>query len=143
MALRLAAIFLAARTGTARYEGIAYGSGISSDGLAHYDVNGTSQFDVDFGAQTFGGGMALAGADTSSGAQRDFGAYDVAGTLSAQGSAMRGTISREGTGFGALDAFFYGADAQEIAGTFHLNTPATGGENREVSIMGAVAATRR
>lgn len=133
---------LAARTGTARYEGVVYGTGVNSNATARYDVRGTSHFDVDFGAQTFGGALAVAGTERTSGTRADFGKFDVAGKLFAYSSSLEGTISRGGAGLGSLWAQFYGPDAQEMAGTFYFNAPAGSGEAREVGIQGAIV-TRR
>ena len=135
--------FLAARTGKARYEGLAYGTGVNSNASARYNVRGTSSFDVDFGAQKFGGALSLAGTEQTSGARADFGSYDMAGTLSAWDSSLQGNVSREGRSLGSVIAQFYGADAQELAGTFYFNAPAGSGEAREVGIQGAIVAKRR
>lgn len=127
--------FLAARTGKARYEGLAYGTGTSAS--ARYDVKGTSSFDVDFGAQTFGGALALSGTDRASGGRADFGSFEMAGTLAARDSSLEGAISRGGTSVGSVNAQFFGADAQEVAGTFYVNAPAG------VGIQGAIVTRRR
>ena len=134
--------FLAARTGTAHYEGLAYGTGVNSDASAHYDVKGTSSFNVDFGAQSFGGALALAGTERTSGAKANFGSFDVAGTLSAWDSSLQGTVSRAGTNLGSLAAQFFGPDAQELAGTFYVNTPAGNGDAKAMNIQGAVVTKR-
>lgn len=130
--------FLAARTGKARYEGLAYGTGTSAS--VHYDVKGTSSFDVDFGAQAFGGALSLSGTDRASGARTDFGSYDMAGTLAARDSSLQGAVSRGGTNLGSVNAQFYGADAQELAGTFYVNSAAGVGGT---GIQGAIVTKRR
>lgn len=135
--------FLAARTGTARYEGVVHGTGVNSNASARYDVTGTTQFNVDFGAQTFGGAIAVAGTEQNSGTRADFGRFDVNGKLFAYSSSLEGTISRGGAGLGSLSAQFYGPDAQEVAGTFYFNAPAGSGEAREVGIRGAIVTTRQ
>lgn len=135
--------FLAARTGKARYEGVAHGTGINSDASARYDIKGTSRFDVDFSRQSFGGALVLEGTERTSGALAKFGSYDMAGLLAARDSSLHGTVSRGREGVGNLWAQFYGPDAQELAGTFHVNAPAGSGEARGVDIQGALAATRR
>jgi len=133
--------FLAARTGKARYEGLAYGTGTSA--LARYDVKGTSSFDVDFGAQAFGGALALSGTDRTSGARTDFGSYDMVGTLTARDSSLQGTLSRSGSNLGSLNAQFYGADAQELAGTFYVNAPVNVVGAGGVGIQGAIVTKRQ
>jgi len=135
--------FLAARTGTGRYEGLAYGTGVNSATSARYDVKGTSSFDVDFGAQTFGGALALAGTDRASGVLTDFGSYGMTGTMAARDSSLAGTISRGDGYLGNFSGKFFGADAQELAGTFYLNAIAGSGSVPTVGIQGAVVTTRR
>jgi hypothetical protein len=135
--------FLGARTGTAHYEGVAYGTGINSDASARYDVKGTSSFDVNFGTQAFGGALTLAGTERTSGALADFGSFDVAGTMAARDSSLQGTVSRGGANLGSLTAEFYGPDAQELAGTFYINAPAGSGEAKAVGIQGAIVTARR
>lgn len=135
--------FLAARTGTGRYEGVAYGSGIGSAGATRYDVKGTSSLDVDFGAQTFGGTLALTGTEQTSGARADFGSYDMAGQMTARDSGLQGGISRGGNPLGSLTARFFGADAQELAGTYYVNASTVGGTPENVGISGAIVTVRK
>lgn len=135
--------FLTARTGTARYEGVAYGTGINSDASARYDVNGTSTFDINFADQTFGGALSLAGVEQTSGANVNFGSFDVAGSIATRESSLTGEVSRNGANAGSVWAQFYGPDAQELAGTFWINAPAGSGESKEVGIQGATVAVRK
>lgn len=135
--------FLTARTGTARYEGTIYGTGVNSDASAKYDVNGTSAFNIDFADQTFSGALSLAGVEQTSGANVNFGSFDVDGSLSTRDSSLTGDVSRGGANVGSLWAQFYGPDAQELAGTFWVNAPAGSGESREVGIQGATVAARK
>lgn len=100
-------------------------------------MKGTSSFDVDFGAQTFGGALALSGTDRGSGGRTDFGSFEMAGTLAARDSRLEGAVSRDGTSVGSVNAQFFGADAQEVAGTFYVNAPAG------VGIQGAIVTKRR
>lgn len=128
---------LLARTGRARYEGIAYGSGLNSDASASYDIKGTTSFDVDFSSQKFGGSLALAGIERTTGARADFGAYTLAGDLFLQRSYLLGAITRGASRVGDVWGEFYGPNGQELGGSFYLNAPAGTGEAREVGIKGA------
>ncbi|MBB4614928.1 transferrin-binding protein-like solute binding protein [Novosphingobium taihuense] len=128
---------LAARTGRARYEGIAYGSGLNSNASASYDIKGTTSFDVDFSTQKFGGTLALTGVERTSGTRADFGAYALGGDLFLQQSYLLGNITRAGSSVGNVWGEFYGPNGQELGGSFYLNAPAGSGEAREVGIKGA------
>lgn len=128
---------LSARTGKARYEGVAYGSGTNSDASARYNVKGTSSFDVDFSALSFGGALSLVGTERTTGARADFGAFTLGGNLFLHQSTLLGDVSRAGTQVGNVWAQFFGPNGQELAGTFYLNAPAGTGEAREVGIQGA------
>ncbi len=119
------------RTGTASYEGVAYGTG--NDGEVIYDVAGTSRFDVDFSADTFTGALNLTGVDLATDAQRDFGQHDFSGTI--QNTSLSGAFGSRGD----VDARFYGPLGQEIAGYFYLIAPSGSGTG-EMSISGAMAA---
>ncbi len=77
--LETPARLLAARTGTARYEGVVYGAGGNATTGAEYDVRGTSVFNVDFTHQTYAGDLTLNGRNNAG--TVDFGRYDFAGRL--------------------------------------------------------------
>jgi hypothetical protein len=134
--------FLAARTGTAHYEGVAYGAGLNSDATASFDVTGTSDFDVDFSSETFVGGLTLAGLERGSGRSVTFGDFDVDGPFSAAGAILTGDVRKSGASLGAFYAQFFGPDGQELAGTFEFNAPAAV-DGKDVFLKGAVAAARK
>lgn len=113
---------LSRRTGTGHYDGVAYGAAVDANGgsAVHYSVNGTSSLDVDFGAQTIAGALALRGT-ADSGATRNFGSFAAAGTVSTSGqSVLSAVLSKDGAGAGRLEGQFYGPDGEEIAGTFNI-----------------------
>jgi hypothetical protein len=131
---------LAAKTGSAHYEGVAYGSGLRSDGLASYDVKGSSVFDVDFGNARFTAAITLAGSERATGRSVDFGRVDLTGTEDARTAAL---VAAAGEGGGGdLSARFYGPDGEELAGTFYLIVPAADA-GKDVGLQGAVAAVRK
>jgi len=135
--------FLAVRTGTARYEGVAYATGRNSDNSARYDMKGASRLDVDFGAQAFSGAFALSGTEQISGTPANFGSFDVSGTLAAGNSGLQGNIFRSGSNMGNFEGLFYGADAQEAAGPFSFLAPAGTLEAQGVSVQGVIATARQ
>jgi hypothetical protein len=71
---------IAARTGTASYNGVAYGAGFNAATGTAYDVTGTSAFNVDFSHSTYSGALALKGGGSAGTA--NFGSFGFAGALS-------------------------------------------------------------
>lgn len=133
---------LDAKTGKASYDGIAYGTGGNINVGTSYDVKGTSQFTVDFDAMAFTGALALNGKDQTTGAARDFGTFDVNGTITSWDWGMTGNVGRADGSYGGISARLYGPDGQEIVAPFHVNTPAVGSAEA-VSISGIAAGIRK
>ena len=134
---------LARRTGTASYAGVAYGAGVRTDGLA-YDVRGTSHFDVDFSNQNYTGSLALNGTPTGGGAAADFGTWTFASPVSS-GQLVQTQLHRAGLSdniFSTISPRFYGPDAEEIGGSFALQTgvPEAAGT---VQVVGVTVAKRQ
>ncbi|MCJ1962176.1 transferrin-binding protein-like solute binding protein [Novosphingobium mangrovi (ex Hu et al. 2023)] len=128
------------RTGSASYEGVAYGTGMSNS--ARYDVSGTSRMDVDFGSDTFTGALALNGVETVTNAPVDFGSIAFSGTINSRASMFTGDFQAGGSLGSAISGQFYGLQGQEVAGTFIFNTP-DGNPMAGTNVQGAFAATRR
>ncbi|WP_231568337.1 transferrin-binding protein-like solute binding protein [Novosphingobium malaysiense] len=135
--------YLAARTGKASYEGIAYGTGVNADASAKYDVTGNSAFSVDFSRQAFTGTLALKGTEQVTKALADFGVFNIDGALIARNSILEGGIDRDGYYGGSFWGQFYGHNAEELAGTFWVLTRAGQGDPLEVGIRGATVAKAR
>lgn len=129
---------LSARTGNARYSGVAYGAGSNKATLTHYTVSGTSHFDVDFSRKSYSGDLRLFGTPVGGTGRVDFGSYNFGGEL---GSSSRFTagLRQGGTEHGRLQAGFYGPNGEEIAGAFVL-TVAPGNPGAGTAIAGATAA---
>jgi hypothetical protein len=130
---------LSGRTGTATYRGLVYGSGAKLDGT-HYDVGGTSQFDVDFSNTSYTGALALNG-KTSTGAVTNFGSYGFAGTMN-EGALARAGFDGMLAGFNYIEPSFYGSSGQEIGAVFQLSIGAQGSVNN-VQITGVALAKQR
>uniref|UniRef100_UPI0035CA5DC2 transferrin-binding protein-like solute binding protein n=1 Tax=uncultured Sphingomonas sp. TaxID=158754 RepID=UPI0035CA5DC2 len=128
---------LSGKTGTGHYAGILYGTAATT--TARFDVKGSSQFDVDFGKQSFTGALAMAGAPAG-GAAVDFGSFDFAGKLG-YSAASTADITRGGQTVGQISSQFYGPDGEEIAGPFALQSPA-GSAAGYASITGVAIAKR-
>jgi len=134
---------LARRTGTASYAGVAYGAGVRTDGLA-YDVRGTSRFDVNFTGQSYAGSLVLSGTPTSGDGAQDFGTWSFTSQLG-YGVMGEAQLSRAGLAdniFSKISPRFYGPDAEEIGGSFALQTgvPEAAGT---VKVVGATVAKRQ
>ena len=110
---------MAARTGSARYEGVAYGSAFSAATAAEYDVQGTSGFDVDFSRQTYTGQLTLRG--TTGSTTVDFGRYEFGGALGTRVSLA--TIMRGDREIGDVSSRFYGPTGEEIGADFYIRVP--------------------
>lgn len=132
---------LAGKTGSGHYVGVVYGDAMNGTG-GHYDVHGTSQFDVNFGSQSYTGEMTMAGTSRSGSAGIDFGSYDFTGNLGSYNGSTVADITRDGQKVGELTSQFYGPDGEEIAGPFSIyNPPGTQGDN--TSIQGITVAKRQ
>ncbi|WP_157084736.1 transferrin-binding protein-like solute binding protein [Sphingomonas pituitosa] len=132
----------AARTGTAEYSGVAYGTGSTYTTGEKYDVTGSSRFVVDFSAAKLNATLVLAGKAMSNGAGVNFGSFDFAGTLSSYGATGDASFIRDQSTLGTLAANFFGPDAGEVAATFYLNLPSNS-VAPNTSITGAALAKRR
>ncbi|MDT0575953.1 transferrin-binding protein-like solute binding protein [Croceicoccus sp. F390] len=133
---------LTARTGRAQYSGVAYGTGVNADASRRYAMEGTSSFNIDFSRQNFGGQLALKGTEHATGSSTDFGRYDIDGALYSTASFLSGDISNGANPLGTFEGYFFGSDAQELAGTFYFVAPAGTAEALDVGISGATVAKR-
>lgn len=129
---------LTRRTGSARYEGVVYGAGANRTTGAIYDVGGTSNFNVNFGTQTYTGSLVLNGKAT--GQVLDFGRYEFSGGIFWNGNT--GSIIEGSAEIGQINTRFYGPTGEELGGDFHIYAPErvqAGG----LLISGVTAARRR
>lgn len=131
---------LAARTGTARYEGVAYGTGANWTTGTEYDVSGTSVFNVNFSQQTYSGDLTLSG--RSNAGTIDFGRYDFAGPLSVYVAETAVPLTHGGAQAGDLATRFYGPTGEEIGGAFTVFVPESV-QAGQIRIGGATVARRR
>lgn len=111
------------RTGTAQYNGVAYGSAAKEGTAAAYDVTGTSRFNVDFSAQSMSGALSLKGAGRNGTPSLDFGTYDFAGALSGYVIDTTLPLMIGGSAGGSLTTRFYGPKGEEIGGEFSIVVP--------------------
>ncbi|EIZ78643.1 transferrin binding protein B [Novosphingobium sp. Rr 2-17] len=132
---------LANRTGSASYEGVAYGTGFGSGGQ-RYDVNGTSNLAVNFSSDTFTGALALSGRNTTTSDLTDFGSTAFSGTIDSRSNTLKGDFSAGGILGSGIYGQFYGPQGQEVAGTFSFNTP-QGSAAAGVNLSGAFAAKQK
>lgn len=132
---------LANRTGTASYEGVAYGTGLGASGQ-RYDINGTSRLAVNFGSDTFTGALALSGRNTTTSDLTDFGSTAFSGTINSRSNTLTGDFSAGGAMGSAIYGQFYGPQGHEVAGTFTFNAP-QGGIAAGTYLSGAFAATQK
>jgi hypothetical protein len=102
---------------------VAYGAAANEGTAAEYDVTGTSQFDVDFSAQSMSGALSLQGAGRNGTRSIDFGTYNFSGAL--PGYTTEGTLPLTigGTQGGSLTTRFYGPAGEEIGGEFSITVP--------------------
>ncbi len=119
---------IAARTGSASYTGVAYGTAINTATQATAGVNGTASFAVNFDMGGYTGSFGLKNAQTN------YGTFNVSGTLSA-GTANPGSLTGTTAGSGTIAPTFYGPTGQEFGGPFQISIPTA-----NTTIVGAVAA---
>jgi hypothetical protein len=131
---------LSGKTGTGSYRGILYGAGRQYPSNVFYDVKGSSQFTVDFGAQSYTGALAMTGTPSDGSGAIDFGSYDVAGRLTNTG--VTGALTRAGVETGQFAPHFYGPDGEEIVAPFSVTAPA-GTPGAGITIQGVAAAKRQ
>lgn len=133
---------LSRRTGSATYQGVVYGAGSRMDGFT-YDVGGSSQFNVNFGAQSFSGSLTLTGTPTSGGASTSFGTWTFADKMFG-GQLVQTSLNGSGSMncCNQIIPTFYGPSGEEIGATFSImagsqDDPAT------LAIAGATVAKRQ
>lgn len=131
---------LAGKTGMGSYRGVLYGTGRQYPSDVFYDVKGTSQFAVDFGAQSYTGALEMTGTPSDSSGVIDFGSYDVAGRLTNTG--VTGVLTRAGVETGQFVPRFYGPDGEEIVAPFSVTAP-IGAPGAGITIQGVAAAKRQ
>ena len=130
---------LAARTGSARYEGVVYGAGANAESGGLFDIRGASVFNVDFSSQSYSGDLTLSGRGDSG--VVDFGRYDFSGRLGWSRSSTA-VITYNGEEVGSLRSRFYGPTGEEIGGDFFLIAPESVHAG-QTTITGATVARRR
>ncbi|WP_157132685.1 transferrin-binding protein-like solute binding protein [Novosphingobium nitrogenifigens] len=119
---------LAARTGTAHYAGVAYGTAFDSGTGTGNAVKGASAFDIDFNIGGYAGTIALKSSST------DYGTFNASGTLSS-GMPAQGSLTGTKGGTGQITPSFYGPAAQEFGGPFRISISGSG--SATTTIVGA------
>lgn len=127
---------LAARSGTAHYTGVAYGTGLDTAAGARYAITGTSSFDADFSAATLKGVLNLAGQSASG--NQNYGTFTFATTIF-NGYPVTAGLGKGGADWGTISPRFYGPSGQEIGATFQFTVPA-GQAGAGTSVAGAAVA---
>ena len=116
--LNTAANVIAARTGSANYSGVAYGTAWNSASSA--GVKGTASFTVNFDFGGYSGSFGLKNAGT------DYGNFNISGAIGAGTAAIGSVTGTSGAGNGASGQFaptFFGPNGQEFGGPFTITTP--------------------
>ena len=105
-----------ARTGSANYTGVAYGTAYNSATNTSAAVNGNASFAVNFDIQGYSGSLGLKSATTN------YGTFNVSGVL-ASGVAQFGSLTGVTAGAGSILPAFYGPNGQEFGGPFRISIP--------------------
>jgi len=114
--LATSASVIQARSGSANYTGVAYGTAYNSATNASAGVTGTATFAINFDMQGYFGSFGLKSAGT------DYGTFNASGSL-ASGVAQTGTLTGVTAGSGTIVPAFYGPAAQEFGGPFKISIP--------------------
>jgi len=139
-------LLLSGRTGSASYQGVIYGNSAASNG-ALQDVGGTSRFNVDFAAQTFGGSLELT-VGAVGGPKSALGTWTFSDHLT-DGQMGPTTLSPNIATFNIPDGNtinprFYGPEGNEIGATFSIvrsmTPPDIMGGYSKISITGVTVA---
>ena len=83
-------------------------------------MTGTSQFQIDFPTQAYGGWLKLQGADRTSGSTVDFGQFDLIAGNGFPESAFLTGLTQSGSTVGDIFLRFFGPNGEEMAGAFSL-----------------------
>jgi hypothetical protein len=116
-----------ARSGSANYTGVAYGTAYNTATASSANVNGTASFTVNFDLGGYSGSFGLKNATTN------YGTFNATGTM-ATGTPF-GSLTGTTAGSGIIMPAFYGPAAQEFGGPFQITIPGS-----TTTIVGAVAA---
>ena len=133
------------RTGSAQYAGVAYGGGANLNLAVLYNVTGTSNFDVNFTAQTLSGSLTLNGAAVGGGAGVNFGTFTFAGAIPGNTNVYATEysntlpVSLNGAVVGQLQTQFYGPNAEEVGGPFYMVYDTS---SATINVTGVAAAKR-
>ncbi|NJC04372.1 lipopolysaccharide export system protein LptA [Sphingomonas kaistensis] len=118
------------RSGVANYSGLVLGQGRFEPISLTTDVTGTSAFQIDFGAMTWTGSLALRGAPFGSTATPGtIGTFGYSGQVATNG--FFGNASTPGT-FGSLMGRFYGPGAAEIGANWNIGGTDPNGQRFEL-----------
>jgi hypothetical protein len=119
---------IAARTGSANYTGVAYGTAINTATAVIASVNGTATFAVNFDMGGYSGSFGLKNSSTN------YGTFNVSGTITS-GTANVGGVTGVTAGSGTIAPAFFGPTGQEFGGPFQIAIPTA-----TTTIVGAVVA---
>nr|WP_314441741.1 hypothetical protein [uncultured Sphingomonas sp.] len=133
---------LSRRTGTASYEGAAYGTA-GAEGAGRYMIAGASRFEVDFGGQKFSGSLTLNATPEGGQGSSALGTWLFASPMS-YGQLVTAPLTNGSAGhpLNVITPVFFGPEGEEIAAAFSIVSGATL-DGRNLLISGATAAKRR
>jgi hypothetical protein len=115
---------LEARTGTATYRGIAFGSAATQGATRSLSISGTSQFDIDFNTEGYGGWLRLTGVDVADGSAVDFGRFELIPGTGFAAEGFRTAFNQSNPMLASdISMRFYGPTGEELSGAFNINTP--------------------
>jgi hypothetical protein len=119
------AAVIQARTGSASYAGVAYGTAYNSSTGTSATVSGTAAFNVNFDMMGYSGSFGLKNANTN------YGTFNTTGAIAA-GVAQVGGVTGVTAGTGTFSPTFYGPTGQEFGGPFQIAIP-----GQSTTIVGA------
>ena len=131
-------------TGSGQFSGILLGTATGMHGDATYDLTGTSNFAVNFGAGTFTGSLDPIGTSKVDGSQRDFGTFNFArGTLDLNATLAADVVNGSNAYLGFFEGALYGPTATEIGGTFGFQTHSGNGSDPNAAYISGVTVGKR
>ncbi|ANU07580.1 transferrin-binding protein-like solute binding protein [Paraurantiacibacter namhicola] len=131
---------LRARTGTASYSGIVYGTANTESASRYFTASGTSSFVIDFKSGNVDGSFDVIIVDDASGERFFLGQYTVDTALRDTRNQFYGSVDSGGSSVGAFDGYLFGPIGQELGGSFQLTAPDVV-DDEDVWVQGIVAAT--
>src|SRR5690606_16129687 len=102
----------------------ALGAAATFDARRNLSVSGTSQFNIDFTNEGFGGWLQLTGLDIADGSTKNFGRFDLIPGTGFTAEQFRTAFDLGNSTLpSSISMHFFGPAAEELAGSFEINTP--------------------